>query len=96
MSSMVEGNPRVSIEISRLGTEGRRLGRIETTYENLDRIGNHGETEPSLDDNPAFRLPSAVAFAIWARINGRATEGRVTSDSGLWHGYDWKVVGNAA
>ena len=96
MNSMVDGNPRVTIEVDRLGAEGKRLGKIETTYEELDRIGNHGAVEPPLDDNPDFHLPSTVAFAIWARMNDQAKEGQITTDSGLWHGYHWKVTANAA
>lgn len=96
MSSMAGGNPKVTVEVFRLGPEKVCLGTLETTYEELDQVGNHGATPPVLDGTPGFAFPSSVAFAIWARINGQATGGHVTQDAGIWYGYDWQIVGNAA
>lgn len=88
----IDRSLRVHIDVRRLGAEGAELGTLVTTYGDLDATGNKGAEEIPLDDNPDFRLPSGVAYAIWANINGGQYDGRVTTMSGNWHSYDWRLA----
>lgn len=86
---------RVHVDVRRLGEEEAALGTLMTTYGDLDATGNKGAEELPLDDNPDFRLPSGVAYAIWANINGGQYDGRVTTMSGNWYAYDWHLTATA-
>lgn len=94
MSKLVEGNPRTSITASLLGDDGYEIGTVETDYETLDALGNRGTGSVAIvgADDREFLVPSSVAFAVWAGINGGKPGGRVTTDTGVWHAYDWKLI----
>lgn len=93
MKPMVEGNPEVGIQVFYLDHGRKDVGKVMTTYKELDDSGNHDGDDIVLEDNPDFAIPSSVAFVIWAQINGGHADGCVTSVAeDIWHAYDWKVA----
>lgn len=93
MKPMVEGNPKVTISVFHFEDEKEPLGTVQTTYAELDAIGNHDAPEFVLEGTTDFRIPSSVAFVIWAEINGGDSEGCVTTMAGQrWHAYEWQAA----